>query len=54
VTRGDAEDDHIIVRVPDHLPPLNRRASQILLAILVRLTEVEALDGPMEGDGRDC
>lgn len=44
----------ITFRFPEQLPTLNRRASQILLAILVRLTEVEATDGPVEGDGRDC
>ena len=54
MTREDSVDDPIVVRLPDRLPPLNRRACRILLAILVRLTEVEAPDGPMEGDGRDC
>lgn len=48
------DDAHITVRLPEELPVLNRRASRILLAILVRLTEVEAPDEPMEGDGRDC
>ncbi|GAA3854181.1 recombinase family protein [Amycolatopsis tucumanensis] len=43
-----ALDDHVIVRVPDQLPSLNRKASAILLAILIELAEVEALDGPGE------
>ena len=54
VTSTDVGENDITFRFPDQLPTLNRRASQILLAILVRLTEVEALDGPMEGDGHDC
>lgn len=52
--RSNQTDDHdITVHLPDDLPVLNERASRILLAILVRLTRVEVLDGPMEGDGRD-
>jgi hypothetical protein len=53
-SRGDVDDGRIEVRLPEELPVLNKRASRILLAILVRLTEVEVPDGPMEGDGRDC
>lgn len=57
VTAGQASnqiDGHdITVLLPDDLPVLNERASRILLPILVRLTHVEAPDGPMEGDGRD-
>lgn len=49
-----APDDHVIVRVPDQLPSLNRKASAILLAILIELTEVEALDGPGERGIDDC
>lgn len=48
----DQNDDYgITVHLPAELPVLNKCASRILLAILVRLTEVEALDAPMEGDG---
>jgi hypothetical protein len=54
MTSGDAEDKHIKFRFPDELPVLNRRASRILLAILVRLTEVEALDGPLGEGSHDC
>lgn len=44
----------IIVNVPSELPMLNRRASRILLDILVRLTDVPVLDSET-GDGpRDC
>jgi len=54
MTSGDAGNETIKVRFPDELPVLNRRASRILLAILVRLTEVEALDGPPEEESHDC
>jgi hypothetical protein len=43
------EEEEIVVRVPDELPTLTRRACRILLAILVELTEVEVLDGPQGG-----
>lgn len=48
------DDEVIVVRVPDELPTLTRRASRILLAILVELTEVEVLHGPQEGGLSDC
>ncbi len=54
MTSGDADRERVTVRLPAELPVLNRTASRILLAILVELTEVEVLDGPMEGGGRDC
>lgn len=54
MTREDADSERVKVRLPAELPVLNRAASRILLAILVELTEVEALDRPLEGDGRDC
>lgn len=54
VDQGNVDEDHITVHLPGELPVLNKRASRILLAILVRLTEVEELDASMEGDGRDC
>lgn len=38
----------ITVHFPAELPILNRRASGILLAILVELTKVEILDRPPE------
>jgi len=50
---SDGEEE-IVVRVPDELPTLSRDASRILLAILVELTKVEALDGPQRGDASDC
>jgi hypothetical protein len=36
------------VRLPVELPSLSRAASQVLLAILIELTEVPVLDGPAE------
>ncbi len=54
MTSNDADGERVTVRLPAELPVLNRAASRILLAILVELTEVEVLDGPMEGGGRDC
>lgn len=54
MTRDNADERRVTVRLPDGPPVLNRRASRILLAILVDLTEVEVPDGPMEGDRRDC
>jgi hypothetical protein len=50
---SEAEEE-IVVRVPDELPTLSRAASRILLAILVELTKVEVLDGPLEGGAGDC
>jgi hypothetical protein len=47
-------EEEIVVRVPDELPTLSREASRILLAILVKLTKVEVLDGPQEGGASDC
>jgi hypothetical protein len=54
MTSGNADEERVTVRLPDELPTLNRAAGRILLAILVELTEVEALDGPLEGRDRDC
>lgn len=54
MTRGDAEEERVTVRLPAELPVLTRSASRILLAILVELTEVEVLDGPTEGGRRGC
>lgn len=45
--------DVVTVRVPAEPPELNGRAARLLLAILVDLTEVEALDGPREGGVSD-
>lgn len=36
----------VTVRVPAEPPELNRPAARVLLAILVELTKVQALDGP--------
>jgi hypothetical protein len=54
VTSRNEEQERVTVHLPVELPVLNRAASRILLAILVELTEVEVLDGPVEGGGRDC
>jgi hypothetical protein len=47
-------EDEVTVRVPDELPVLNRRASRVLLEILVELTTIPVLDGPVEEVDRDC
>ena len=39
---------------PAELPVLTREVSRILLDILIRVTEVEALDGPQERGMDDC
>jgi hypothetical protein len=49
-----ADDERLVVRVPTELPTLNRQVSRILLEILVNLTKVEVLDGPLEGGASDC
>lgn len=54
MTSGNADEERVTVRLPAELPTLSRDASRILLAILVELTEVEALDGPQGGGDRDC
>jgi hypothetical protein len=54
MTSGNADEEHVTVRLPDEPPILTRYASRILLAVLVELTEVEALDGPLEGGDHDC
>ena len=54
MTSSDADEQRVTVRVPADPPVLNRAASRILLAMLVELTEVEVLDGPLEGGGYDC
>jgi hypothetical protein len=48
MTSRNADEQPITVRVPAEPPVLNRDAGRILLAILVELTEVKVLDGPME------
>jgi hypothetical protein len=54
MSRDDAGEREVTVRLPDELPVLNRAASRILLEILVELTEVQVLDGPGEETDRDC
>jgi hypothetical protein len=54
MTSRNEDEERVTVRLPAELPVLNRAASRILLAILVELTEIEVLDGPVEGGGRDC
>lgn len=39
---------------PTELPVLTREVSRILLEVLIRVTEVEALDAPREGRVDDC
>jgi hypothetical protein len=48
-----SSDGEITVRFPTERPVLNRGAARVLLGILVQLTNVEALDEPAEGVGRD-
>ncbi len=43
-----ADEEPLTVRVPAELPMLSRSVSRILLAVLVELTEVPILDGPLE------
>lgn len=54
MTRRDAEDERVTVRLPDELPVLSRSASRILLSILVDLTQVEAPDETGEASGHEC
>jgi hypothetical protein len=54
MTRENADDEGVTVRLPDGPPVLTRSASRILLAILVELAEAEDSDGPTEGGGHDC
>lgn len=53
MSAGQEPDHAITVHVPDHPPRLNPRASRLLLAILVKLTNVEALEPPPEGGSDD-
>lgn len=46
--------DRITVNVPDELPTLTPRASRILLAILVELTDCKKLGDSDGGGPRDC
>lgn len=48
MTSDGTDEEAVTVRVPAELPELSRRAARILLGILVRLTEVPVLDGPVE------
>lgn len=50
MTADDRDTEPVTVRAPGELPVLNTETSRILLAILIELTEVEALDGP-PGEG---
>lgn len=52
MSADDLDGEGITVHVPAKLPMLTTPVSRILLAILVELTEVEVLDGPL-GEGRD-
>jgi len=46
--------DRITVNVPDELPTLTLRASRVLLAILVELTDITTLGDSDGGGPRDC
>jgi hypothetical protein len=46
VTARNVADAAVTVRLPAEPPELTAPAARVLLAILVALTEVEALDGP--------
>lgn len=48
-----SSDGEITVRFPTERPVLTRSAAHVLLGILVQLTNVEPLDEPGEGTGRD-
>ena len=50
--RSEIGDDDVRVRLPAEPPSLSRVASRTLLAILVELTDVPALDRP-EGRGTE-
>ena len=50
----EVDEQQIEVRLPDELPVLTQEVSRILLAVLVELTEVEALDGPPGKETHDC
>lgn len=50
MSSADRREENITVHIPAELPTLTRRASGILLAILVELTMVEILD---ESAGKD-
>jgi hypothetical protein len=47
-------DEDVTVHVPEEAPTLDRCASRTLLEILVELTTIPVLDGPVEGVDRDC
>jgi hypothetical protein len=44
-----ADNERIVVHLPNEHPVLTKEVSQILLAILIDLTTVEVQDGPPEG-----
>ncbi|SFS88974.1 hypothetical protein SAMN05660874_03962 [Saccharopolyspora flava] len=48
MTADGRKADPVTVRVPDELPVLTQEASRILLAVLIELTEVEALERPLD------
>lgn len=51
---GDQDEEAITVNVPTELPILTRRASRILLAMLIEATEVEILEGSSGRGIDDC
>jgi hypothetical protein len=48
------DEQQIEVRLPDELPVLTQEVSRILRAMLVELTEVEALERPPRKGTHDC
>lgn len=54
MTPDDAKDGELSFNPPSELPVLTKEVSRILLDMLIRLTEVEALDGSRGGRADDC
>lgn len=50
----NGKDGELKFNPPSELPVMTREVSRILLDMLIRLTEVEAPDGPREGRADDC
>lgn len=50
----EPQDGELRFNPPAELPVLTREVSRILLDVLIRVTEVEALDAPRERGTDDC
>jgi hypothetical protein len=53
MSAGGPPQESITVRFPAELPVLSRESYRIILEILIELTTVEVLDGPLGGGGHD-